>query len=57
MDNELIFSVTDPVSLDEGGPVSTVSGNTSNLLSFNLWLPKVLGLTIIGLSAVGFFRR
>jgi hypothetical protein len=51
------LSITDPVSLAEGGPVSTAFGNTSNLLSFNLWLPKILGLMIIGLSVVGFFRR
>jgi hypothetical protein len=51
------LSITDPATLAESGPVSTVFGNTSNLLSFNLWLPTVLGLTIIGLSVVGFFRR
>jgi len=51
------LSITDPTSLAEGGPVISAFGNTSNLLSFNLWLPTVLGLTIIALSVVGFFRR
>jgi hypothetical protein len=51
------LSITDPVSLAKGGPVSTAFGNTSNLLSFNLWLPKLLGVTIIILSVVGFCRQ
>jgi hypothetical protein len=51
------LSITDPVGIPNVGPVNKAFGNTSNLLSFNLWLPTVLGLTIIVLSVVGFFKR
>jgi hypothetical protein len=51
------LSITDPALLAKGGPVKTAFDNTSNLLSFHSWLPTFLVVTIIILSAVGFFRR
>ena len=51
------LSITDLNSVPSSGPLNGLFGSTERLLIFNLWIPIVLGIVIIILSAVAFFRK
>ena len=51
------LSITNTDSIPTHGPIANIFESMPNLLSFNLWLPVVLGVIIVLLSASTFIRR